>query len=53
MKSGWVQRACAIALTLLIAAANFALPSVAAGNLEGVRASILDFEDDPWKYPGH
>lgn len=50
MKFGWVQR---IALSVLIAASNLALPSFAAGDLEGVRASILDFQDDPWKYPGH
>lgn len=51
MKFGWVQRACTVASALVVAM-NFALPSFAANDLEGVRASILDFEDDPWKYPG-
>lgn len=52
MRIGWLQKVCMGALSVLLATTNCALPSFAA-DMEGVRASLLDFQDDPWKFPGH
>lgn len=47
------ERAVYIASLAFLLAAIAPLPASAADKAEGVRASILDFEDDPWKHIGH
>lgn len=54
MKYGWFKKACAGAFGVAFALMSFTTPSQAApSKLTAVRASLLDFTDDPWKYPGH